>query len=67
MFATLWPVLAKLAFQLMVSALQRAGVLNGVEAGALRAEHNIVNIATHLKTYSAPSDYPTGPEQGQRQ
>ena len=52
--------------------LQRMGVINEIEASALRAEHDMVRIASHLKTYSTaqPGDvtpiYPEGRNSGIR-
>jgi hypothetical protein len=57
-FAALWPYLAKAAFSLLLTALEKAGVLNGIEAAAARDEHAFVGTIAHLKKYSQPSDFP---------
>lgn len=45
------PVVARMAFTLLVNVLQKTGVLNNVEAGAAKAEHAFVGTVEHLKTY----------------
>jgi hypothetical protein len=57
MFAFLWPYLAKAGFSLLITALEKSGVLNPLEASAARAEHSFVGTIQHLKTYQ---EYPTG-------
>lgn len=49
--AKLGPILARAAFSLLISVLQKTGVLNNVEAGAAKAEHAFVGTVEHLKTY----------------
>lgn len=72
MWGAIAPLLARFAFGVMISMLQRMGVINEIEASALRAEHDMVRIASHLKTYSTaqPGDvtpiYPEGRNSGIR-
>lgn len=57
LLAQIWPVLARAAFSVLVTAAQKAGVINGVEAYAVRKEHDFVSAVQTLKTYP---QYPTG-------
>lgn len=57
MFAFLWPILAKAAFSLLITAAQKSGILNNVEASAIRTEHDAISAIQKLRTYP---EYPTG-------
>lgn len=53
----LWQSLAKMAFSVLVTAAQKTGVINKVEASVIRTEHDAVSAIENLKTYP---EYPTG-------
>lgn len=56
----MWIILAKTAFSVLISLLEKSKVINPVEAAGARAEHAFVGTVSHLKTYSAPEDFPSG-------
>jgi hypothetical protein len=60
----LGPILAKLAFNLLILVLRKTGVLTAVEADAVKTGDNMLRVVEHLKTYSAPDDFPTNIRNG---
>lgn len=58
--AQLGPTAASMAFNLLILVLQKTGVLNSVEVGAVDTERALANTVSHLKTYSQPDDFPQG-------
>lgn len=52
--------LAKLAFNFLIMILEKTGILTKVEASAIKDADSFLKVVSHLKTYSAPSDFPTG-------
>lgn len=61
MFAALFAWLSanagQIAFSILVSVLQKTGVLTKVEAGAVKTSGNMLRTVEHMKTYA---QYPTG-------
>jgi hypothetical protein len=54
--AALYPKLASIAFEMLITFAQKSGILNPVEAIAIRTEHDAVSAIQTLKTYP---QYPT--------
>ena len=52
-------LLGKLLFNLLITILQKTGVLTKIEAVAVKDGDNFLRVVDHLKTYSAPSDFPS--------
>lgn len=55
--AAFWRSLASVAFSTLVTAAQKSGVLNPIEATIVRKEHDFVSAVTTLKAYN---QFPTG-------
>ena len=59
------PVVAQALFTAAVNMAKKSGIINGVEASAIKTEHDVVSAMQTLKTYSSPCDFPDQNARGQ--
>ncbi|MGB9154406.1 MAG: hypothetical protein WCD70_15120 [Alphaproteobacteria bacterium] len=52
------PLLVKYGIPLVISILQKTGIISGVEADGIKAGTHVLKAVESVKTYSQPDDFP---------